>query len=328
MKTARILTVLFTIAFVSLLVEPVLGQETYTLRLNFQQGQKFQSTLVKEETIKRSFNNMPITANTCSTMDFICEVIGVEDSNVATIKTTFGDIKFKMDTPHGIVEYDSANPVPDPNAKPNPQLDQMKMMFSALKGASLTMKIDQYGGLKGFEDLNEFYDTMASKIAAGDPNIAAAIKDMFKNLVSEDSINEMNNGMFAAFPKEPVSIGDIWDSTITMGAAQFPIDLDMAYILMDVNDNFATIDINSKMDMGVSQGKLIEIEGMKMNILLTGVMSGRNKIDLKTGWLIEGESKYNFNGTIKIEPSPQMPEGMTMPMNIEGITKVTSQQIK
>jgi len=296
------------------------------LKLNLKAGQTFKMTITTEQKIQQNFNGQPMDVNTVQTMDMLSKVLAVDSNNVAKIKMTYGDMKMKMDSPQGHIEYDTANP--DPNtAQNNLALESMKNMWSSLKGMSITMKVDQQGKTKGYEGINEMLDAITAKMTETDPNSGAMIKEMLKQFLNEDSMGDMSNGMYGSFDSGPVAVGDVWDSITSLGGKNFPIDTDVTCMLKEVKDGTATIDMMAKIDMGTDQGKLIEQNGMKMNLIMTGVLNGYSKVDVKTGWLTESEVKHSMNGTIKMDPTPQMPEGMTMPMKIEGKTKVTSEMI-
>ena len=98
-------------------------------------------------------------------------------------------------------------------------------------------------------------------------------------------------------------------------------------VLSNIKDGIAVIELTSKIDMGKTGGKLIDMNGMKANMLMTGVMTGQKKVDQANGWLTESKSKFSMNGSIKFESSTQMPQGMTMPMTMEGSVTAKSKQI-
>lgn len=329
MKLKKVYLAVIAAVFVAGVACSAIAEENnkINLKLNLKAGQKFKTTTTTEQQVKQSFQGQAMDVNTTQIMEMFSEVLEVDSNNIAKIKMTYGDMKIKMDAPQGGFEYDSANP--DPNATAgNPQLEAMQSMWSSSKGMSITMKVDAKGKVKGCEGLKEMLDAMTAKMTKTDPNGGAMVKAMLENFFNENAIDEMGNSMYGNFPDGPVAVGDMWDSITSLGGDSFPIDIDVTYMLKDVNDGIATIETTSKIDMGTGEGKVIEQGGMKMNMLMTGVMNGYNKVDVKTGLLIESNEKHSMNGSIKMDPMPQMPDGMTMPMSIQGITKVKSEMIK
>ena len=80
------------------------------------------------------------------------------------------------------------------------------------------------------------------------------------------------------------------------------------------------------MDLGDADSSLIEAEGMKMNLQLAGTQNSIIEVDEATGWSIGSSVNQKFTGAMKIDPNPQMPEGMSIPMSIDGTVTVTSVQ--
>ncbi len=329
MKLKKVYLAVIVAVFVAGITCSAIAEENnkIDLKLKLQTGQKFKTTITTEQQMQQNIQGRAMDVNTVQTMEMFSEVLEIDSNNIAKIKMTYGDMKMKMVSPQqGSFEYDSANP--DPNATAgNPQLELMQSMWTSLKGISITMNVDSQGKAKGYEGFEEMLDAMTAKMTEKDPNAGAMTKELLKNFCNEDSMENTNNGMYGYFPDGPVAVGDMWDSITSLGANNFPIDIDVTCILKDVNDGIATIDTMAKIDMGTGEGKVIEQNGMKMNMLMTGVMNGYNKIDTKTGWLIESEVKHSMNGSMKMDPMPQMPEGMTIPMKIEGTTKVKSEPI-
>ena len=150
---------------------------------------------------------------------------------------------------------------------------------------------------------------------------------MFKKIMSEDKIEQMSGGTMVAFPDGPVGIGDVWYDTMSVNFG-FPMDMDSTYVLKDRRDGVVFLDVISKIDMGDEDSKLIEMNGMSMNMQMTGGMQGSMEVDEATGWMLQSKTDMNFSGVVKIAPSEQMPDGMTIPMSITGTTTVEPFEIE
>lgn len=299
--------------------------EKYDLRLKLNKGDKYKMVMVQDQSISQKMGNMNMDMKQYQEMIMFSEVNDVDSEGVMTIVTTYGDIKMEMDTPAGKITMDTANP--DPNIAMNPQLAPIADIFGAMKDAKIITKVNSLGKTVSIEGMDEMMDEMFQKLLKDDPNAAKAMKQMMKSFVSEDRIEEMSNGMYVNFPDGMVAVGDVWDTILSMGAENFPIELDTTCVLTDVNDGIANIQLISKMDMGADEGMVIENNGMKMNMLMTGVMNGNQLVDIETGWMKESQTEHSFTGTMKMEPNPQMPNGMSVPMSIKGKTTITSKKI-
>ena len=150
---------------------------------------------------------------------------------------------------------------------------------------------------------------------------------MMKNFMSEERLKEMSNGVIACFPDEPVGIGDMWYDTISLGSG-FPIDLSITYILKDRKNGVAVVEFISKMDMGDKDSVLMNMQGQQVNVQFSGTMSGASEINEVTGWMPKSSATQKFTGAIKISPSQQMPEGMTIPMTMESTIAIEPMELK
>lgn len=325
MKTRKLITVLGMLVIAGVFAQAVIAAdeldssatEKFELKLNLTKGQKYSMLVVTDQKISQTFNGQAMDMDQKFTMGTIAEVLDVDDEGISTVKITYSQIKMSMNGPGGLIEYDSTKPAADSD---NPQVKMMTGVWKAMLGMEMVMKFTPKGDIASIEGIEEMLDKMVEKMGTDDPAAAQAMKEMMKNFMGEEAIKEMNNSMFAGLPDGLVGIGDVWHDTISLGAG-FPIDLDVTYVLKDRKDGVAFIDMVSKIDMGDEDSALIEMQGMKMNMQVSGTQSGTFEVDEATGWSNRSNMDQKFSGVIKMSPNQQIPQGMTIPINIE--TKVT-----
>jgi len=298
--------------------------EKIDLKLNLQEGQKYGMKSTVDQKVTQTVMGQQQTINQNMTFGIISEVLAIDANGIIALKATYNQIQVKMDGPMGLIEYDSTKPPTDVN---NPQAKTMVAMWSAMAGESFTMDLTPKGKIVGIQDYDKMWERMMEKVTGDNPNMAQAMKDMIKNFAGEDRIKEMGGEMMTSFPDEPVAIGDMWYD-ITSIEVGFPLYLDVTYILKDRKDGIAFIDVISKMDMGDQDSKLIEMEGMKMNMQMTGTQTGTVEVDEATGWMIKSNINQNFSGAVKIAPNKQMPNGMSIPMTIQSKITVEPMEVK
>ena len=291
------------------------------LKLNLTAGQKFGSRTLVSQKISQTVMGQPTVTTQDITIEIVSEVLAVDAENIATVKTTYKGFNAKgsVSSPGASFEYDSANP---DEGSDNPQAKMMSEMFKYMKGAEFVMKLTDKGQIVGIDGFDEMMGKMFSGM--GTPEETKAMNDMMKNFMSEDKLKEMNSDMLVAFPEGSVGIGDMWDDIVSIGGGGMPIDVDTTYMVKERADGVAVLGVTSKMDMGSEDSKLIDMGGMKMNMQLSGTQNGTMKVDEATGWIISGKTTMNFSGSVKMLPNEHMPEGMSIPMTIEGTIKIES----
>ena len=68
--------------------------------------------------------------------------------------------------------------------------------------------------------------------------------------------------------------------------------------------------------------------GTKMNLQLSGTQTGTLEIDEATGWTLSNKVNQKFVGVIKMSPNEQMPNGMSIPLSVEGTTTLEPMEVK
>lgn len=298
----------------------IAAEEEILLQLNLQPGDTYKMVISTDQDIDQTVFGNQVNTKHQMEMIMFSEVLDANEDTY-TLKTTYGDTKFKTASQRFSMEFDTANP--DPNlAEKNPQAAMIANVYTAMKGSELLMEINRQGKTIKITGFDELFEKMMP-----DDTQAAAMKQMMKQFMNEDVFKDMSNNSFTTFPDYPVAVGDIWDTIVAVGTDQFPIDLDATCTVKKIEDGIVTIETASKIDMGATGGKVFEMNGNKANLLLTGLISGTGKVDQQTGWLIESTQQQNMTGTVTIEPTEQMPQGMKIPMTIKQTTTVTSQKL-
>ncbi|NIA17293.1 MAG: hypothetical protein GWO86_02985 [Planctomycetes bacterium] len=308
-----------------IIAEKAPGTEKIELKLNLQKGQKFGMLITTDMKISQTMNGQEMKMSQLIAMGLVSEVLDVNDDGIISIKMTYETMKGKMEGPMGVIEFDSTKPQEDDVN--NPQAQMVSGMYNAMVGAEIVMKYNSKGDVVGIEGFDAMMDKMAEGLGTSDPNITKGMKDTFRKLMSEDKIEQTSNGTMAAFPDGPVGVGDIWYDTMSLDIG-FPMDMDSTYVLKGRRDGVVFLDVVSKIDMGDEDGKLIEMNGMSMNMQMTGGMQGDMEVDEASGWMLRSKTNMQFSGVIKMAPNEQMPDGMIIPMSIIGTVTVEPFEIK
>lgn len=332
METKRLVTAVLCILLMTAIfaqAEDVIAEkeaygEKIDLKLNLQKGQKFGMLMTMDMKVNQTVQGQEMKVGQLMTMELVSEVLDVNDKGIISMKTTYETMKGKIEGPMGVIEFDSTKPGQDSN---NPQAQMITSMYKAMAGNELVMKMTPKGDVESIEGFDAMMDKMAEGMGATDPNMAKAMKDMMKNFMNEDKIKQMNNDTMAAFPDWPVGIGDMWHDIVSLDVG-FPMDMDTTYVLKGRKDGVVFLDVISKMDMGDEDSKLIEVNGMSMNMQMTGGMQGDMEVDEATGWLLRSKTSMQFSGAMKIVANAQMPDGMTIPMSIVGTITIEPFEIK
>ena len=295
------------------------ASEKFDLKLNLKKGQKLGIKMVSDQKISQTVMGQQQKMNQMTAMGMRFEVLDVDADGNMSIKTTYQNIHIRMEGPMGVMEYDSTKPEEAGAANP------MSAMYKAMLGQSFVMKLAPKGEILEIKGMDEMIAKMTEKMAT-DEAMKQQTKEMMKNFINEDKMKEMSGTMLAVLPPKPVGIGEAWTNKMSIPAG-FPMEIDITNTLTGHKEGIITIQTNAKIESG-DQPKPIEMGPMKMTMRMQGEQKGTTQIDKATGWTIRAKADIKFSGEMKMEPNEQMPQGMTIPVTVEGVTTVEPMAVK
>ena len=118
----------------------------------------------------------------------------------------------------------------------------------------------------------------------------------------------------AVLPDKPVKKGEKWtvETKLESGMSATVVS---TYELNDIRDNQCIIQGKSTIAT-TDKDAYIESNGMPMKFDLKGTMTSQLTIDKATGWIVEATINQDIQGDVYIKESPQMPNGMKIPMTM------------
>lgn len=320
MKTKKFLSVLMVLVIAS---ATCFGQHENAnpggkvdLKFRLKAGESHEMKISQTQNITQAMNGLEQKMTQQFDMLAGLDVLSVDESGVMDVEFVYKSMKVTMDGQMGHIEFDSANPkLQDAN---NPMTDMMGKIFSCMVGSKFQTKVSPTGetsDMRGFEAILEKF-----KKSMGDGPEAQAMTQFFDQFFDKDKVKNMAGDMMVVFPADPVGIGDAWYDKLNLDLG-FPIDTDTTYMLKKRENGLAYIDSIAKMDMGDS-AKPIEMGPAKMTMQMAGVVTSAIAVDETTGLVQTSNTVMNLSGMVKMEANEQMPDGMVIPMTIDGNVKV------
>jgi len=198
-------------------------------------------------------------------------------------------------------------------------VDPMSSILAGLIERKFDATINTKGKVTYVENLEEIID-----VAVGSEGGAQA--DMVKEQIS----SSYGDGGFAKnmemstriMPDKPVKPGDSWEIE-QYTSTGLPLILTSTYTLKNVSDGIATIGVSGKLKIDPENAKTT-IQGMNATYFMDGTREGEVKMEIESGWMESGTLTDNIVGSISLEASPQMPNGMTIPMEMINETTISN----
>lgn len=305
-KTISVLSMVILFAGISL------AQEKVDLKLNLKAGDSHEMKMVQIQDITQTVNGQEMKMKQTQEMILGVDCLSVDQDGVMDVKMAYKSMKMTIESPMGKMEFDSTNPKPADSNKPQEKM--MAGIFSAMVGSEFQMKVKPTGETFDVRGISEMMNKLKQQMPAEQMQGA---EKMIDKMFDESQIKELTGNMMNMYPENKVAIGDSWYDTKSINF-MLPIDIDTTYMLKNLKDGTAVIDVVSKMDMGDTSKPLDIDPNNKMSMQLSGTMNGTNEVDVNTGLTKKGNMTMNFSGMLKMEANEQMPEGMTIPMTIKG----------
>ncbi len=299
---------LLCLLLVSTAISSAFAADKLDLKLNLQPGQPYKLRTVSENSMKTNMNGQDINTSQNMTMDMLSEVTARTPSGDQTLKTTFARVKFVMKGPQGSVSYDSAEPGANDS---NP----MVAAFTALVGKSYSLTLSQQGKTLKTTGMDELIGAMLDKTPGGNEQMRQAMRSQFEKMLGGENGPGGAGKMFSFFPKKPVALGESWSQTDSVNAI-INMKVEQTWTLDSLVNGVAVIKAKSRMSSD-STAPFTEMGPMKMKMNLNGEMSGRMRIDTKSGWMLGGTMTQHMSGTQIIVGGPAGDKEMRMPIDME-----------
>lgn len=192
----------------------------------------------------------------------------------------------------------------------------MGSVLGKLTDQKFTAVINHSGAIEEVRGLEEMIQKIGEEGEGGE-QVSQQISESFGDVGLERNLEFGIN----IFPEEPVKKGDSWKKTHYSNSGM-PIVVDNTYTLKSVTKETAEIEVNGTFSVD-SDNATGNMQGMEATFFFDGVRRGTLTLDVETGWVVLGELNDDIGGSVTIAPSAQVPDGMTIPMELINKTVIT-----
>lgn len=279
------------------------------LTLNLQQGETYaQSMMVKSE-IKQTMMGQTQTINQTIEAKTYLEMIE-ESGDVDTYEVWYDNISMSMESMGQNQSFSS-------DTSDLSTVDPMSKMLNALTGKKFKAKITSKGNVEEVMNLNEMVNDAASQMAEG-----AQIQEMISGSFGNEGLTKNLETTLDIFPDKAVKQGDSW-TKVQGTATGLPVLANTTYTLKSLEDNMATIEVKAVLETDPDNATT-SLQGMEATLFYEGERSGTLTMDTNTGWVTSGSLNDDIVGSITIAPSAQVPDGMTIPVEMKNTMTISN----
>jgi hypothetical protein len=306
-------TVLFSIS--------IMAQNGVNLKMNLEKNKVYRLNATSDQTILQTVNGNQQTIESKTNYTVSIKMVDATADFMIT-EVRFDTLLSNTNTMGKTVNISSAR---EADIKSTETSDVMSCIMNRLSRNALYIKMDFTG--KVIEIVNS---KMLSDLIMKDTSsitltgqMASAVKTQIKNMVSDNTLKTMVE-MFTYFlPGKQIATGDNWSVNLRTNSGGMTLDIMTSYHLDGVNGNAANVTAESNIKAAENAGPM-ESGGAKITYDdLKGLSKSNMKIDIRTGLVIENNSKTHITGNLGVTV-PGM--NMQIPMDIDGVSKVISLQ--
>lgn len=165
-------------------------------------------------------------------------------------------------------------PIDQAELKQNP-MGMMSRIFSAIKGKSFSMQVDEEGKVLSVTGFDQIINGMVDSTGA-DENAKLQIRASLRDQFNEQAVKDQFAQIFTIFPNKKVKVGDNWEKHLQTGG-KVPAKFLTVYTVKEIEGDHVTL--NAKSNISSVGGEM----------LVTGDQTGTLLVDSKTGLVLNAE---------------------------------------
>ncbi|SMO41114.1 hypothetical protein SAMN06265379_101604 [Saccharicrinis carchari] len=294
---------IFLALFVLVVGAITINAQSYNLKYNLKKGQDYRFYQETKMKIVQSLGFIDQEINNEFKGITRFTPVGNEGSNIV-LNTSFESMIVSVKSMMFNLDYDSSKPL-DPN-------DNMAKLYSAVIGKDFKMVITPQGKVLRIEGIDRIIHEAVKSMENVQPQMAAMMRKTLSSHFGAEALTGNMAMLLSIYPVANKKVGDNW-STSTKLASGLNADLNNTWTLADASNKQWKLKGNGNI---TTEGGETEMNGMKMNINLTGNQDSEFVLSQNDGWFVSGKQKQQIQGVVSMKGNAQMPQGMEIPMKV------------
>jgi hypothetical protein len=285
----------------------ILMSQEYNLRYRLKEGKSYRFYQETSMNINQSlgFIEQEIKNEFKGVTRFI--PVGKQGNNLI-LQTCFESMVVNIEGMMFSIRYDSSKPVP--------KEDRIANIYSRIIGKEFKTIITPQGKVVKVIGINTIIDEAVNDMEDLQPGVAGQLKASLAGHLGEASLRGNLELLLALYPTTKKKVGDQW-STNTHLQSALKAKLNNQWTLKGDADKKWTLSGIGKIH---TNGEEASMNGMKVIFNLTGNQQSEFTVNQADGWFVSGKQKQDMEGTVTMNVSAQMPQGMQIPMKIKSNT--------
>jgi hypothetical protein len=287
--------------------------QTANLKLNLEKNKTYRIKSINEQNTTVTYGGSPQQIETKKLIILSLMPLNNEADNVVA-NVRFDTLITNVSMPKMEINSTKAG-----NIKSSDPSEIVGAFLNRLSKVTLNVKLAPTGNVIEIANLQALQGEITKGIDSIQGQMSGMIKTQIQNMISESSLKGMIETVTAYLPGKQVSVGDKWESHISISENGLGMLIGTTYKLKKITGNMAEVSAESTIEPA-SQTP-VEMNGAQITYDVRGLGKTTLTIDTKTGWIIKTSSKNHTQGNMNIKAQGN---DMQMPMESDGVTEVVS----
>lgn len=253
-----------------------------TLKFNLEKGKTYDYEIVWDMDQKISDQDTKISLGGIYSVE-----VDEEKDGVKKLTGMYKSFKLYMKMAGLEMDIDSekpAEPTDQAELKQNP-MGMMSRIFSAIKGKSFSMQVDEEGKVLSVSGFDQIINGMVDSTGA-DENAKLQIRASLRDQFNEQAVKDQFAQIFTIFPNKKVKVGDNWEKHLQTGG-KVPAKFLTVYTVKQIEGDHVTL--NAKSNISSTGGEM----------QITGDQTGTLLVDSKTGLVLNAEFDQSMDTKVQ-----------------------------
>jgi len=283
--------------------------QSYDLKLNLEKGKVYKQGLISDMKMSMDMMGNLIDVNmTMSTFNSY-KVLDIKDGKF--------DLEVKYDSMKMQMKFMGQERTYNSESNENPANDMLSNMIQSFKNKAFKIKMTPAGEIVEVSDTDSMFADFFKANANLTEEQKASAKKQIEGSFGPENIKNALASSCGIFPSNAVKIGDKWTKEGTF-TANMNAKIATTYELKEINKDYYILGSVSEFINDGNSG--MDLNGVKVNLNITGNITGDFKVNRKSGWIMSSEGKQNVSaeGEIAMNNGGAEGEKVKLKMKIEG----------
>ena len=280
------------------------------LSLNLNVGEVYHHNYKINTDIKQDINGQEMNINLDISSDMTFEVLQ-KSSNSYEMKVMYNSIAMNMKSPMGSMQFDSKNPGSE---------NVFTKLLNQMIDFELIATINFDGTIADIKNVDAMYKSMFDQFPELPEAQRTQLESQLRQTFGKEALAGNIEMVTAIFPNKKIGEGDTWENTTELkGGMEGTVN--NKYTLKKLDGDIAMVERESSIESDTGEKM---VNGMPAVYNLKGTMNSTLKVDVNTGWIQEGNISQTMGGMVEIKDNPQVPGGLSFPMEMISKTAITN----